>query len=415
MQIIAKPSKHIRQVGLLYVTTIFGVLIGVLNSVINTRSLSPEPYGDVRYVQNIISFISSLLLFGFFTSGSRLLALSKSEEQSRHIRGIMVVLLSIAVFVVMVCMTIFYIVSVMKGTENLSSLWLAAIPCCGSTLMINYINTTAQGDNHIGRISVARLMPSAVYCVLAFFIYRYFGATPVLMLLLHNGIATIILSLIIWSTHPSLKDLKSSFKELREENRTYGFNIYLGSLVTISTSYIAGITLGNFCENNSNVGFYTLALTISHPLATLPAIVGTTFFKRFAKVNCISRKVLTSSVAISALSCILFIAFIHIVVNFLYNESYSSVSTYAKWLAIGTTLHGFGDMLNRFLGAHGQGKQIRNGAFASGITKTIGSFLFVYLWSINGAVFNSILGSVIYFSSMLFYYIKFVKSNNPKE
>ena len=102
MQLIAKPSKQVKQVGLLYVTTILGVLIGVLNSVINTRSLAPEPYGDVRYVQNIISFISSLLMFGYFVSGSRLLALSKSEEYSRRIRGIMVVILAITFSVLMI-------------------------------------------------------------------------------------------------------------------------------------------------------------------------------------------------------------------------------------------------------------------------------------------------------------------------
>ena len=163
------------------------------------------------------------------------------------------------------------------------------------------------------------------------------------------------------------------------------------------------------------MGFFTLAVTISAPLSMLPAIVGTTFFKRFAKEDRISRKVLTSSVAVTVLSCIFFIAFIHVVVNFLYNESYSSVSTYAKWLAIGTCLHGLGDMFNRFLGAHGQGKQIRNGAIAGGLSKTIGSFLFVYLWSINGAVLNSVLGSVIYFAFMLYYYNKYVNSKNSNQ
>lgn len=54
-------SKQKQQVILLYFTTMVGVVLGVLASVINTRFLSPADYGDVRYVQNIINFIASLL------------------------------------------------------------------------------------------------------------------------------------------------------------------------------------------------------------------------------------------------------------------------------------------------------------------------------------------------------------------
>ena len=73
-------SNRKKQVFLLYGSSVVGLLVGVLNSVLNTRVLSPELYGDVRYVQNIISFVSSILLVGYFTSGSRLLAISKSDN-----------------------------------------------------------------------------------------------------------------------------------------------------------------------------------------------------------------------------------------------------------------------------------------------------------------------------------------------
>ena len=47
-------SNRKKQVFLLYGSSVVGLLVGVLNSVLNTRVLSPELYGDVRYVQNII-------------------------------------------------------------------------------------------------------------------------------------------------------------------------------------------------------------------------------------------------------------------------------------------------------------------------------------------------------------------------
>lgn len=401
-------SKQNKQVVVLYASSIIGMFIGVLNSVINTRSLAPDLYGDVRYVQNIISFVSSLLLFGFFTSGSRLLALSKDEQYSRQIRGVLCTILAITIAVLMLTMTVLHFVSHIQGKDSLSLLYLIAIPCCGNVILLNYVNTTAQGDNHIGRIAAGRLLPSAVYCVLAYFIFRYYGASTGKMLALFNGSAVVILSIIIISTKPSFINLKQSFRILNEENKKYGFNVYLGSLIAVSTGYLAGITLGQFCPDNTNVGFYTLAVTIAMPLAMLPSIIGTTYFKQFASQNRIEKKVMLGSVGLTVASCIVYIIFIKYIVLFLYDESYYCVANYASWIAVGTSMHGLGDMFNRFLGAHGQGKQIRNGAIACGIVLIVGSFVLVYYYQITGAIITKIASSATYLVMMVYYYATFV-------
>lgn len=398
-------TKQRKQVLSLYISSLAGVFLGMLNSVINTNALDPVSYGDVRYVQNIISFISSLLLVGFFVSGSRLLALSQDDSHSRRIRGSMCIMLAITVIVLTLAMTFVWL---FNNKANVSTLLLISIPLCSNVLLLNYVNTTAQGDNQIGRISLARLLPSALYCVFSFFIYKHFGATPIRMLAIFNGINIIVLLSIIISTKPSFINLRQSFKELFEENKKYGFHVYIGSVSAVSTTYIAGITLGIFCENNANVGFYTLALTLTSPLAMLPSIIGTTYFKTFAIQKLIDRKVLLSSILITLLTLVAFILLIDFVVDFLYNENYSSVSVYSILLAVGTCLHGLGDMFNRFLGAHGQGKSLRNASFLCGGVLVFGSFVFVWLWGINGAIMTKILSSCTYFIAILIYYRKFV-------
>ena len=403
-------SKQQKQVVLLYTTTVLGVLAGMLNSALNTRSLAPGLFGDVRYVQNLIAFVSSMLLVGYFVSGSRLLALSKSEEYSRRIRGIMCVILALTIGIVTLSMIIMCIVTgVMHSQSQMFSLYLAAIPFCGTTLMLNYVNTTAQGDNHIVRISIARLLPALLYFIIAFFIYKYFGATSVRMLLLFNGTSFVVLMAVILSTHPSFKGLKESFAILNAENKSYGLNVYIGSLASVSTGYIAGITLGQFADDNTNVGFFTLAQNLSSPLALLPSIIGTTYFKRFASENKISKKVLLSTIGLTVGSCLLFVILVKFVVMILYNESYYCVATYAAVLVVGTCMYGLGDVFNRFLGAHGRGKEIRNSAFACGSVLVVGSLVLVYFFQIDGAIITRILSSAVYLSFVCYYYIQFVR------
>ena len=404
-------SKQKKQVLVLYTSSIAGLFLGIIVSVLNTRALDPIPYGDVRYVQNIISFVSSILLFGYFISGSRLLALSKDESYSRRIRGAMCFLLALSMAIVALIMFALFLLTIKTGEDNLRFLYLVSIPFGSNVILLNYVNNTAQGDNHIGRIALARLVPSLVYIIVAFIVFYIWGATSVLMLSLFNGIAVIVLLAIIVSTKPSFRGLKESLKWLNDENKKYGFNVYLGSLAGVSTTYIAGITLGEYCIDNSSVGFYTLGLTMATPLTMLPSIIGTTYFKTFANTNRISKKIIVYSIGITILSLLCFIIFVGFIVSFLYNDSYQVVAKYSSFLAIGTSMYGIGDMFNRFLGAHGKGKELRNAAFISGAIVTIGSFVLVYHWQITGAIITKIAGSMAYLGMMVFYYINFIRAN----
>ena len=406
-------SKSKKQVVVLYISTLLGVVIGMLVSILNTRNLAPSEYGDVRYVNNIIQMLSGILLFGYFVTGSRLLAIAKSEEEAAQIRGGLVTILGMTVALMMVCMVACGLIHHYVLHRDYAWLFYTVIPVCGSVLLLNYMNTSAQGDNSIYSIAAARLLPSALYLGIAYWVFYKFGASSWLMLVLQNGIALIVLSFIIWHNKPSFKNLKQTFKALRQENKSYGLQVYYGSLANVSVQYIAGITLGIFALDNTNVGFYSLALTVTGPLAMLPSIIGTTYFKRFAHENCISRKILLSTFSLSFISLIGFIVLIFPVIGLLYDERYSKVALYACLLAIGFTFHGLGDVFNRFLGAHGQGKPLRNGAFISGVIALIGYTIGVCYYDIWGALFTRIITSLSYFTSMIVFYFFFI--NKTKE
>ena len=175
----------------------------------------------------------------------------------------------------------------------------------------------------------------------------------------------------------------------------------------VATNYLAGVVLGFMDVDKSNVGFYTLALSFAQPLSYLPGIVGTTYFKRFAHEARIPGKVFVLTLVITFVTCLGFIVLVHPVIN-LYNESYSIVATYASFLAIGFSIHGVGDMINRYLGSHGQGRSIRNSSFICGAVKIAGSFLLVLLWNVNGAILTMILSSAVYSVSLFVAYRSFV-------
>lgn len=402
-------SKNKVQIVILYASTLLGILLGVLSSIVNTRFLDPNSYGDVRYVQNVICFVASLLLFGYFLSGSRLLALSGNEQYSKRVRGAMCVILSIACLVLVLSCFGCYIGHL--NAPHIAYLFLISMPVCFYPLFLNYVNTTAQGDNHIGRLSVARFAPSLLYVPLAFIVYKTIGASSQLIILLQWGVYSAILLCVILSTKPSFKELRPVFRALKEENKTYGMQLYIGSIVMCATNYIAGITIGIFNPDNTEVGFYTLALTVTGPLATLPAIVGTTYFKQFASQKRIPDTVMKFSIGITIISCLVFIATIRPLVTLLYSEAYAPVGMYAMVLAIGFSIHGIGDMINRYLGSHGQGKSIKNASIANGLLKVFGYTVLVYYFSTIGALVTTLVCDFIYSLVLFRYYNNFVSKH----
>lgn len=399
-----------KQAVLLYASSLIGVALGVLSSIVNTRFLCPTDYGDVRYVQNIINFIASLLLFGYFMSGSRMLALSDDKTDCRRIKGVMTLILAfcgaILVASVVGCALLH------SNKPVVSSLFLVSLPVCLCPLLLNYIEQTAEGDNQIGRLSLARLLPYLLYVPAGYLVYKYIGATSSTMILLQWGIYTMVYAVIIISTRPLFGHLSPIWQRMRAENRDYGFQLYIGSLVMVATNYLAGISLGYFNAENSEVGFYTLALTVTSPLATLPKIVGTTYFKRFATQPCIPRKVILLTLALTIGTCIAFLLVIRYVVVFLYTEQYAVVATYASYLSVAYCLHGLGDMFNRYLGSHGQGKSIRNASIANGVFKFFGFTALVAIFNTNGAVMTVIVCDIIYFACLIYYYRKFITNGD---
>ena len=402
-------NKHIKQSIVLFLSSALSVVLGVATSVFNTSMLNPSSYGDVRYVNNILNFIASLLLFGYFVSGSRMLALSKDENRSKRIRGVMVVILLIASVVLVISMVACYYIHKEWLNPDVAKLFLYVVPVAVAPLLLNYINTVFQGDNSIYKLSIARVLPHILYVFIAWLLIYNMNPTATDVLLLQNGVSVVVLFVLILLSRPAFKCLSEVYKDLAEENKSYGIHIYIGSIAAVSLSYLAGITIGIFNKDNTEVGFYTLALTIATPLSILPTIIGTTYFKKFASQQCIDRSLLIGSIALSVGSLVAFNILIEPVVRLLYDDSYLVVAQYARWLAIGTTIHGFGDMFNRFLGSHGKGKELRNGAFLCGATMLVGNIVLVYLFGVNGAIATRIIASSVYGLTMVLYYIRFAR------
>ena len=151
------------------------------------------------------------------------------------------------------------------------------------------------------------------------------------------------------------------------------------------------------------------------PLAFIPNTIATTHYKEFSTIKVVPKKLLLITLAFSITALIGLWIIIPPFVHFFYGIEFESVILLNFIVSIGVAAHGFGDFFNRYLGANGQGKALRNSSFYVGISMMLFNLLFIPKWGEKGAAYAKLITGFVYLVSILVYYFRFINNNKLKK
>lgn len=399
------------KVIILFGASIISMVLGFLISIFNSRILGPEEFGNFKFIETIARFIASIVAVGFFISLTRLVAINKDERTERKLIGLFTVIFGITSIIGVVLFIVTSYLEPYFFENNIGSqmrfYFFIVIAIIGSTAILEIL----KGLHKINTIAIVSVLPLIVYLAGAYYINLHTPLSLKTVLFLTYGIILTFVLILLIRLKPDFRIKKEQITDLLHENKFNGRPIYFGSLAGVATTHIAGLSISYFMDN-TQVGFFMLALTICSPLLVIPSVLGTIYFKQFVSMHSIPNKVYYFSIASSLFALLIFYSLIEYVIITFYTEAYLPVASISKYLIIGFIFHGFGDLINRFLGAKGKGKWLRNAAFIVGIINVMGYTLLIKLLSINGAIITKILASGLYLFVMIYYYITFIKTNH---
>jgi O-antigen/teichoic acid export membrane protein len=84
------------------------------------------------------------------------------------------------------------------------------------------------------------------------------------------------------------------------------------------------------------------------------------------------------------------------------------------YVSFGVFLYGIADFFNRFIGANGGGKMLRNASFIVGIVALMMNLLFIPQFAEYGASYAKVATGAIYTIVIYLYYRKVVKNKKCK-
>lgn len=403
-------ESPIKKMMAMYGASVLGILLGFLISIFNTRVLGPENFGDYKFIETVARFIASLVSVGLFISITRLMAMNKDKAKEHKYVGLFTILFGITSAIGIFLYCIFSFIEPYFFNNNLSfsiiRYFFIVIAIIGQVALGEIL----KGLHKIYSLSILGVIPLFTYLVLVYIINEFYPVNIDIVIFTYYGILLlVILVTLIW-LKPDFKIKKPLITELLKENKYNGRPIYYGSLAGVATAHIAGISLSYYLDN-TQVGFFMLALTVCGPLLVIPSVLGTIYFKQFVSLKSIPSKVTYFSILGTVAALIVFYTLIDWAIITFYSEAYLPVSHISKYLIIAFLFHGFGDLINRFLGAKGKGIVLRNVAFLVGIVNVLGYTILIKFFDINGAIITKILASGLYLTAMLIYYYNFIKTN----
>ncbi|AOW17249.1 hypothetical protein LPB03_07120 [Polaribacter vadi] len=399
------------QVVRLFAVNIITIPVGILVSIFLTRFLGAEDYGNYQFINSVFAFTITIFTFGFIQATSRSLVLNHNPLRAKQYYGAALIIL-FGIFILMSLVLFLY------GTfdenlklKKLDSIFLLSIPIGFIFLLKLYFETLLQSDNQIKLLAQSRLIPKVLFGIAVAVLFIFYNNTLLsklkLTLLFFFITQILVYSYIILKLNISFKSFNKRFKDIKKYNNVFGFNVYLGSLLALGFASLSQILIGYFSSDNSGVGYFSLAITFSLPLSLIPNTIATTHYKDFSSLKAIPTKLILITMGLSVLALIGVWVLVPPFVNYFYGEEYAEVIPLNFIVSIGVVLYGFGDFFNRFLGANGKGKALRNSAFYVGGSLMITSVLFIPKYGVYGAAYAKLIAGLTYLILIYYYYYKF--------
>jgi O-antigen/teichoic acid export membrane protein len=400
-------SKLKQVIGLLSVN-IISIPLSVISSIIITRYLGASDYGNFKFFLNLFSLAIVIFTFGLFQAGNRALVLNSDVNKARELYGAELLITGV-LFILMAlffCGYAFFDHNI--NEKGLRTILFMVLPFSWVFLTGKYFEVLFQADNKIKLLAKARLYPQLIYfaviLVVYLFFFNYSGKRLIVILGAYFFGYVLNSVYIIYRIKPSFKNLKARIDEIIHYNKTYGFNVYLGSVFAVGFSSLTGVLISYFSTDNSGVGYYSLATTIAGPLALIPNVIATTHYKDFSTLESVPRKLLLVTVLVSSAALFLTLILVKPFIHFLYGPEFLPVVSLTYIVSFGIILNGLADFFNRFLGSHGKGKALRNSAFIVGFSVMILNVILVPWLGVTGAAWTTFFSGIVYFICIYWYY-----------
>lgn len=403
-------NMRVKQTATLYAASFAGIPFAIVTSIVFTRFLGPQGYGDFSFLSSLFYFAIIIFPMGLFFAGNRALVLNNDRARAREYFGAVLVYLFLLFGVMVLGLTAYAFTDPNLDAKGLTTFFLFLLPFSWIFLLEPYFETMLYADNRISELAVSRFFPKLITFAAAIVIYytgREFGGNRLAVIWCAHLVSFLSVYVFVFARIKlSFANLWQRMKEIWSLHRSYGVHLYVGMLFSAGAIAFTGILISYFSDDNTGVGFFALAVAIARPLALIPGAIAITRFKDFAGEGHINRRLLVSTLLLTGLALVALVLLAAPFVRFFYSHDFLPVIPLVYIAACAMLCWGLGGFFSRFLEAHGHGKAVRNAHIVMGVTLLIANLLLIPSHGATGALIAMTLAKTLYLATMFWAYSK---------
>lgn len=388
------------------------VLLAGLSTVVVARGLSTQAFGAQSFVVSFLTFTALFFDFGLFLPAARLAAQSDGQARARIMGAALIVFVPIGLAFTV---TVFGLSFVVDGWFHVHAAHvLRLISAFTFVYPLSFVgNYLAQGADRLHVYSVTSAAAQALYLagVLTASLL-HIGLT--LSLVLEVRLAAFVLTSlvqIVWLS-PAFRGARPGIAMLARDARTYGFQTYVGRLLSVATYNMDVLMLG-VLTNATAVGYYSLAGSAAYVVGLPVYGLSAALFSRMTSASRIDARWLAFSCC-SGFICVLVVVVLSpVLIPWILSDRYDGALVLIPPLAVAEAIRGVTTVYNTFLSAQGNGRALRRAATILTSSNLAFNFLLIPPFGALGAAWASLAALAANLLAHIVFYRRSVRPTAP--
>lgn len=390
--IVVSDLKDKQQVYIIYIGTLLSFIFSIVVTYLNTKYLTLEDFGVFKLYQNAGYLLYVILNLGIFYSSTYLVAQSDDLSEQVKLASAGLNVFFIVCFVLFIVMSFLYFLFWDVFAKYFRDGFFLLFLSFFSVALINGMQGIYQGMNKIKEISIIKFMPYFLFtiCFILFSVDSSFSSITLFCML-----NILVVTFYLINTGFNFFSLDST-KSIILSVRSYGLNVYIGSVLGVGCIYFINTMLPFYLDMKA-LAVVGVALTLSSPLQLIPSVIGVVLFRKFANGNnCFDKDVVIPLTIISVIAIIVFNLLISSVVSILFSEEYMGAIELSRLISLGYIFYGVGDFFTKFIASRGAGKSLRNTSVAVGLSVIAVFFLTINNFGPHALCYAVIFGGLVF-------------------
>lgn len=382
----------------LYLLRMIVMFLKLLIMIILTKKLGSENYGHYSYFFSLAEYVVLFVGFGIVESVGRSVLKNQKQENEYVMLGLL------AGLVVSVLNFMVIYVAIRNDYDK------------GVLLIISFFSLGVFYRKLCNELSVyakkmrimyyLELVISMLILLQIFFIDEY-----KIIIIIQLAIYTVVsLVFIILSFKPKLKrdHLKDNIRDIIREEKEYGFNIYLGKIASMGTYDLDKIMLRYFSPIQY-VGYYNIGLMIISPITLVTDTILNVNFSSFYSLKKIPKKIFYLNIGLTLILIILFNTIGKYIFDIIWGAEYSEIKSMFIFFSAIALLRSIYLPLNKFIGAKGKSKYLRDSAFILSFFNIMLNIVFIPKYGLIGALIATIIALLVNVVLHFWFYMQTIK------